>query len=90
MSKSLAALDLDEKNELIMLQTTLDAVTFDSLLKLKWMLEKSATAAAAHAHQVTRQSRSLLPIINMPTFNSNILFWKYFWEQFSVTVSFSP
>lgn len=46
ISKSLATLDLDEKDELTMLQTILDAIIFDS--SLKQILEKSATDAAAH------------------------------------------
>ena len=66
ISKSLAALNIGEKKKLTMLQTTLDAVIFDS--SLKRMLEKSATYTTAHTMLPDNQ----VPKIDMPTFNGNI------------------
>ena len=58
--KSLATLDLDEKDELTMLQNTLNAMIFDSSLKFKRMLEKSATdAAATQSRQTIKESNYL-------------------------------
>lgn len=76
------ALDLDDKD---ILQTTANAVIFNSSIKLKQTLEKSATAVTAHTKSPNNWEVKL-PKINVPTFNGNILFWISFWEHFSAAV----
>ena len=80
ISRSLVALDLDDKDELIVLQSTLDTVVFDNSLKIKRLLERLGTPAVTDSRGVK------LPKIDVPSFNGNILYWRSFWEQFTVAV----
>ena len=81
ISGSLTAIDLDDKDEVTVLQVELDTTIFDNLLKLKRLLEGSANLSTTSDGKGVK-----LPKIDVPTFNGNILFWKSFWEQFSVAV----
>ena len=83
ISRSLAAVDLDDKDEVAVLQSTLDKTIFDNSLKLKRLLEGKATISSATPHDSTGVK---LPKVDVPTFNGNVLFWRSFWEHFSVSV----
>ena len=80
LSKSFVPLDLDDKDEMTVLQATLNTVIFDNSLKIKRLLEKLAIPATTDSRGVK------LPKIDVPAFNGNILYWKSFWGQFAVAV----
>lgn len=61
---------------------TLDSTIFDDSLQLKRMLEIPNTPPTPDNHGVK------LSKLDVAIFNENILHWKAFWEQFSVTVHF--
>ena len=82
-TRSLLSLDLDDKDEPMVLQSALELSIFNNSLKLKRIrsnLEKTLTPTMPESCGVK------LPKIAVPTFDGNIIAWKTFWEQFSVAV----
>ena len=81
IGKSSFIVSLDEKDELSVIQSSIDTTLFDTSLKIKHFLAKlSADATTADTHGVK------LPKIDVPTFSGDLLRWKSYWEQFSVAV----
>ena len=81
ISRSLATVDLDNKDEVTVLKAELNATIFDNSLKLKRLLEGSATSSTTSDGKDVKFLK-----IDVLTFNANILFLSSFWEQFSVAV----
>ena len=83
ISRALLSQDIDERDDLMITQSTLETAIFDSSLKLKRTLsalERTSASAARDGGGVK------LPKIDVPVFSGNLLHWKTFWEQFSVAV----
>ena len=75
--EDLIALDLEEKDDLIILLAKLERLQFECSHKVKKLL---STGSAVDGKGVK------LPKLDVPTFDGDILNWRQFWEQFSVSV----
>ena len=75
--EDLIALDLEEEDDLIILLAKLERLQFECSHKVKKLL---STGSAVDGKGVK------LPKLDVPTFDGDILNWRQFWEQFSVSV----
>ena len=78
--KSLLSSDQEESEELIKLQADLEKAIFDCSLAVKKSLQSHTL------DPVSSNDGMKLPKLDVPTFDGNILNWKTFWEQFSISV----
>ena len=68
--------------------TTVDKALFDCSLELRRLSQpnKSSDSGTTISSQINVGMEAKLPMIEVPTFDRNILSWRIFWEQFSVAV----
>ena len=71
---------LSFQNE-VMLQLPIDCS-----LKIKKLLHSKASAAMAHSPATPGASGVKLPKLEVLTFDGNMVNWRSFWEQFTVSV----
>ena len=74
---SLLSMDLEDYDGLNKQQSEVENSIFNVSLKAKRLLESRSAAA---------DSRESSYLIEIPTFNGDILSWRTFWEQFCVSV----
>ena len=80
--QTLLSLGLREGDELETSTNSLEREVFDCSLQLKKLILTPATPPST-----TTASRGVrLPKIEVPTFDGNLLNWRTFWEQFSISV----
>jgi len=81
VDNTLLSLNLHDNDQLLLLQAEVEQGLFDCSLKVKKTLRsQSGNTAAADGKGVK------LPKLEVPTFDGDILSWRSFWEQFSVSV----
>ena len=79
----LLAMDVTDEDELLVLHSKLEKLLFDISHKTK----KSLSTTFVESSSSTVNSAGVkLPKLNVPTFDGNIIHWKQFWEQFTVSV----
>ena len=79
----LLANDIADEDELFILHSKLEKLLFNTSHKIKKLL----TVAPAESASTTTDSMGVkLPKLDVPTFDGNLIHWKQFWEQFSVSV----
>ena len=91
VSINLSSLDLEETDELLAQQTRLEELVFNCSLRVKELVQ--ALIPTPPASPATRSSAGeglKLPKLDVPVFDGNILHWRNFWEQFSVSVHNRP
>ena len=68
--------------------TTVDKALFDCSLELRRLLQPNTTSDSGTtiSSEINVGMEVKLPMIEVPTFDRNILSWRIFWEQFSVAV----
>ena len=81
-------LDLEDDDELKVSATTVEKALFDCSLELRRLLQPNKTSdSSSTIISESNVSKGVkLPMIEVPTFDGNILSWRTFWEQFSVAV----
>ena len=78
---SLLPFNLGEDDDLSTLQTEVERAMFDCSLRIKKLLQSNTS------NPTTSDGKGVkLPKLEVPTFDGNILNWRTFWEQFSVSV----
>ena len=82
----LLPLDLEDGDELNVLQAEAERAMFDCSLKIKKLLHSKASATMAHSPATPGASGVKLPKLEVPTFDGNMVNWRSFWEQFTVSV----
>ena len=84
MYEDLLALEVDEEDERLTVHSQLEKLLFECSHQLKKLLgsrsSESTPTSSAESGGVK------LPKLDVPTFDGNILHWKQFWEQFTVSV----
>ena len=78
---NLLSIDLGEEDELSKLLTSVGKKLFDCSVSIKKSLR-----TCSHATPTTDNTGVKLPKLEVPTFDGNLLNWRTFWEQFSVSV----
>jgi hypothetical protein len=89
----LMSLDLDASDELLTLHSHLGEFMFACSLRIKELthpLTPSTSATSDPTHASSDPKGVKLPKLDVPVFNGNILNWRNFWEQFSVSVHDRP
>lgn len=79
----IVALDPEEDDELLTQHSRLEKSLFDCSRKVKKLIIASRPETTTPA---VDGSGVKFPKLDVPTFNSSILRWKQFWEQFCVSV----
>ena len=80
--KELMGLNVDEHDDLITFQSSLNDAVFNTLLRLRKLLRQSHdNLTPSHDGKGVK-----LPKIDIPKFDSNLLKWRTFWEQFKVSI----
>ena len=81
-------LDLEDDDELKVSVTTVEKALFDCSFELRRLLQPNKTSdGSSTISSESNVSKGVkLPMIEVPTFDGNILSWRTFWEQFSVAV----
>ena len=77
----LLALSIDELDDSYEIQSSLESIVFDTSLKIRKLLHVEGNKPQQQDGRGVK-----LPKISVPQFNGDILSWKVFWEQFSVSV----
>jgi hypothetical protein len=78
--ENLVSLDLEEDDDLFVLHERLEKLNFACSHKVRKLLGSTTSAPVADGKGVR------LPKLEVPTFNGDVLHWKHFWEQFSISV----
>lgn len=78
VSRSLLSLDLDDRDELVELQSALRNKIFNHSLKLKRMLSAIEPSTTSTPPSIPDSKGVKLPKIDVPVFSGNILNWKTF------------
>ena len=82
-------MELEETDELYRLQDELESQVFDCSVKFKNLL--SSTDKPYEPSSSSPDTKGVkLPKLDVPTFDSNILHWRTFWEQFCISVHDRP
>ena len=79
---SLLHLSLEETDELYTTQAALETEVFDTSLSIKKSLHRPSDTPSSSSDGKGVK----LPKLDVPTFDGNIINWRSFWEQFSVSV----
>jgi hypothetical protein len=82
--EDLLALGIEDDDDLIILHSRLEKVQFSCSLKTKKLL--SSLSVGSTAAPVADGKGVRLPKIDVPTFDGDVLNWRQFWEQFSVSI----
>ena len=83
----LLALDLPTDHEVEVELAALTQIRLECSLKLRRLLMSSPPADPAPTPVSVKDSSGVkLPKISVPTFDGNLLHWRSFWEQFSISV----
>ena len=91
VSINLSSLDLEETDELLAQQTRLEELVFNCSLRVKELVQALIPTPPASPATRSRAGEGLkLPKLDVPVFDGNILHWRNFWEQFSVSVHNRP
>lgn len=83
---SLYSLDIVDDDEICGLLASVEDSMFGCSLKLKKLVEKGKKLLSSESHS----NGVKLPKLEVPVFDGDILQWKTFWEQFSVSVHDRP
>ena len=75
--------DVPEDDELSVAHSALEVELSDIASKVKGLL---AAAPSKTSHPAPDSSEVKLPKLDLPVFDGNIIHWKQFWDQFSVSV----
>ena len=81
----LIEVDIPDDHDLFRSHSDLEELFFKCSLKIKQLHNLYLPAVHPPSH-VSSPSTVRLPKLEVPTFDGNILLWKKFWEQFSVSV----
>ena len=91
VSINLSSLDLEETGELLAQQTRLEELVFNCSLRVKELVQSLIPNPPASPATRSSAGEGLkLPKLDVPVFDGNILHWRNFWEQFSVSVHNRP
>lgn len=82
--EDLLELDLDDSDELFVQHTRLEKLQFGCTHKARCLLN-SGSSEPTTTTDVERNGVKL-PKLDVPTFDGDILNWRQFWEQFSISV----
>ena len=85
INSSLLSLNLGDGDKLTLLQTEIEQAIFNCSLNVKKALRSRDGEPSAGDGKGVR-----LPKLEVPTFDGDILNWKAFWEQFSISVHNRP
>ena len=85
----LLSLDLADTDELCELQEQLNKDLFDCSLQIKKLLLPS-TCPSDSISTPSETHGVRLPRLDVPKFDGNIVNWKTFWEQFSISIDSRP
>ena len=78
-------MELADDDKLFELQDSLESQVFDCSVTIKKLL--SSASGVSEASTPPSNSKGVkLPKLDIPTFDGNILNWRSFWEQFSISV----
>ena len=78
-------MELADEDKLFELQDSLESQVFDCSVTIKKLL--SSASGASEASTPPSNSKGVkLPKLDVPTFDGNILNWRSFWEQYSISV----
>ena len=88
MRTQILILDLDDRDEICVTQSSLEDLTFQLSLELRRLM---ATAMHQDSERSMDPGNSLyggvkLPKLEVAKFNGNIIHWRTFWEQFNISV----
>ena len=81
----LVSKDVPEDDELSVAHSALEVELSDIASKVKGLLA-AAPSETSPRHSASDSSGIKLPRLDVPIFDGNIIHWKQFWEQFSVSV----
>ena len=81
----LLSLGIEESDQLYTSQTKLDKELFDCSLKIKRLLFLSGQALDSTLPSLNSKGVKL-PKLDIPKFDGNIINWRTFWEQFSISI----
>ena len=82
---SLLSYDVEDTSDLSRLLVRVEKGVFDCSLQIKKLLRSHATPSSTPS-STPDSSGVKLPKLDVPTFDGNLLNWKMFWEQFTVSV----
>lgn len=82
--EELVPLDLDEEDNLFVLHTRLEKLHFACAHKVRKLLSSHPSSSASAS--IVDGKGVKLPKLEVPTFDGDVLHWKQFWEQFSVSI----
>ena len=82
--EELVTLDLEEEDDLFIQHTKLEKVHFACSHKVRKLLS-SHTSSSVPAPAADGKGLKL-PKLEVPTFDGDVLHWRQFWEQFSISV----
>ena len=88
--RDLLSSELEESDELVVLPATLESDMFNSSIKIKKLISSSTPTSAVPTTSPSESKGVRLPKLEVPTFDGDILNWRSFWEQFSVSVHSRP
>ncbi len=78
------ALNFDAADEICITNAALDELIFTSSLKICKTLQYTNMTVSRSSDGITTSLK--LPKLDVPIFNGNLLNWRSFWEQFSISV----
>ena len=84
------SLDLDESDDLLKQHSHLEELMFICSLQIKELTQSPTSSVSTSVSVVTETKGVELHKLDVPVFNENILHWRNFWEQFSVSVHDCP
>ena len=82
--QELVALDLEEEDDLFVLHAKLEKLHFACSHKVRKLL--SSHTPSSTPVPIADGKGLKLPKLEVPTFDGDVLHWKQFWEQFSISV----
>ena len=84
MYETLVTLDLEEEDDLFVQHAKLEKLHFSCSHKVRKLLNSHAPSSMSAPAADGKGFK--LPKLEVPTFDGDVLHWRQFWEQFSISV----
>ena len=82
--ETLVTLDLEEEDDLFVQHAKLEKLHFSCSHKVRKLLNSHAPSSVSASAADGKGLK--LPKLKVPTFDGDVLYWRQFWEQFSISV----
>ena len=86
VNEDLVSMDLEDTDALVMLHARLEKLHFACSLRVKELVCHRSAASSFASAPVAEGKGVKLPKLDVPMFDGDVLHWKQFWEQFTVSV----